>query len=84
MSLPETLEPSRFGYAAFRQAPVDRDIPGPLTAFLLLPNFNNTRQTIADLPANASSAGHDLDIHPRLHNQQSTAGLHLEAGFASH
>jgi hypothetical protein len=84
VSVPETLEPSRFGYAAFRHALVDRDIPGPLTAFLLLPNFNNIGQTIANLPANASSAGHDLDIHPQLHNQQSIAGLHLEAGFDSH
>jgi hypothetical protein len=41
VSLPETLEPARFGHAAYRHAQIDRDIPGPLTAFLLLPNFNN-------------------------------------------
>ena len=47
-----------------------------------LTSQHQVKQSIANLPANwSSSAGHDLFVHPQLHNWQRTSGLHLEAGF---
>jgi hypothetical protein len=61
--------------------PVNRDIPGPLTAFLLSLTSQYPSKLFSNLPANRSfSTGQDLVINLQLHTRPRTAGLQLEAG----